>query len=121
MFELIDNTLNNQYSKGALLKIEDPDDGNRKWVVGTIVGNVIMNTGEELESLLRSERMAHAYELVWKLSDAIVTELSSRSPNRIKLFFRGAFAGLLSGHQQQINLTNVLVPKITEVFKIMKG
>ena len=76
----MDNALNTRYSDGVLLNMEDPDDGERKWVVGTVVGNILVNSAKELEQVMFSERMMNAYLLVMAASITLAQEIATR-PN----------------------------------------
>jgi hypothetical protein len=114
---LIDNGANSRYSDGVLLNIEDPDDGERKWVVGTVVGNLNVETVAELEQALYSERMMQAYALVLMASFTLAHEVITRPNPPIgvaKLYGRMLFQSYVDA----IDLGAVWVPKITKLFGV---
>ena len=45
---LLQNGISGRYSGGALMNIPDPDHGERKWVVGTLVGNLTSAAPDDL-------------------------------------------------------------------------
>jgi hypothetical protein len=112
---LMDNAINTRYSDGVLLNIEDPDNGERTWVVGTVVGNILVNSAEELEQVMFSERMMQAYALVLAASSTLANDIATRpnpTTSLVKMYARGIFQSQLD----TIELGAIWIPKIRKLF-----
>jgi hypothetical protein len=114
---LLENGINARYSNGAVLVMEDPDYGENKNFVGTVVGNVLVNSVKELEEALLSDRMMNAYELVLGSSFTIMHEEISSShvvsiKNKLKTFTYGMFHAQV----EAIELASIWIPKLTNLF-----
>ncbi|HXI12042.1 MAG TPA: hypothetical protein VNM92_05285 [Thermoanaerobaculia bacterium] len=113
--QLLENGIAGRYSEGALLNIEDPDDGERKWVVGTVVGNLSVTSVEELEQVLLSDRMMQAYSVVLVSSFIGLEELATRTisaKSKLKSYGRAMF----NAQVESIELAAIWVPKIVNLF-----
>lgn len=114
--QLLENGVSGRYSQGVLMNIEDPDDGEQKWVIGTVVGNLSINNTEELEYLLSSDRMVEAYTLVISSSVQTVVELTTRKiSTKNKMLAMGQ--GLVNSQLEVLETASVWVPKITNLIK----
>ena len=112
--QLLDNAVNARYSGGALINIEDPDDGERKWVIGTVVGNVAFRSEEEFMSLLDSERMMEAFVTVLGSSFVAVEEMTTRSipwTSSARLFGHG----FLQGYRDALPLSSVWISRLSNL------
>ena len=112
---LMENAMSARYSDGVLLNIEDPDDSERKWVVGTVVGNLLVNSAKELEEAMFSDRMIEAYALVWLASFNLAHEIATRPNPTIglaKMYARAIFQAQLD----TIELGSIWIPKIRNLF-----
>jgi hypothetical protein len=123
LMALVENSLSNQISKGVLLNIEDPDTGDRKWVVATVVGNVRLESDEEMNAVMRSERMLKAIELVvdtgWKMLAEVQTNKIS-TMSYVRMAALGGLRGAMSGYKQGHDLASLWVPRLTEFVNAMK-
>src|SRR6478609_3514915 len=115
LIDVLDNTVNDRYSKGVLLNMEDPDDAERKWVIGTVIGNIALNTDEDLDSAIRSDRMKQAYILVLTLCENVVSEIAKRKISTLSYMqagAMGAFRGAIGGYKKGLDLACMWLPKI---------
>lgn len=113
--KLIENGANTRYSNGVLLNIEDPDDGERKWVVGTVVGNTIVDTAENLEKIVLSDRWMQAYALVLVSSITLAQEIAIR-PNPALGVAKLYAKQFLQSYKDSIDFGTVWIPKIKNLF-----
>jgi len=116
LFSMLDNTVNGSFSKGALLRIEDPDNGDQKWVIGTFVGNINFSELSEEYKLLQDKRLFDTHVLVIQTCANIIHELQTRQPNKLKLFFRGAVSGGAEGTKLASQLESTFIPVLKVLF-----
>ena len=116
LFALLDNTVNQRFSQGVLLRIEDPDNGDQKWVVGTIVGNVNRSALTKKDILFHSERVIGAHVLVIQSCAKLIQEVSTRKINKFKIGLRGAIAGGKHGQKIANELASAWLPKLKDLF-----
>lgn len=98
---LLTNAHTERYSDGVLVNLPDPDDGERKWFIGTVVGNVHLESEDQLQTFLLSDRMMDSYLRVWMPTFELLDELQTRNiPTSRKLkdmgvsFFKGFSEGI---------------------------
>lgn len=115
-FSLIDNYINQRMSEGAILRMEDPDNGDHKYMVGTIVGNVDLSSVKESDLLFRSQRISDAHAVVIKSCTKVVQEQATRKVNTFKIGLRGAIAGGKSGSALANNLASTWLPRLNDLF-----
>jgi hypothetical protein len=115
LFTLLDNSVNKRYSQGALFRIEDPDNGDHIWVVGTIVGNVPPSLTES-DVLFHSDRVSDAHKLVIQSCAKVIQETSTRQVNKWKLGLRGMAAGATQGQKLSNELAAAWLPKLKDLF-----
>lgn len=92
--ELMDNAINQRYSRGSLVRFQDPDDSETKWFLGIPVGNLHLET---IGDMFNNERMSAAMDRVLARSLALEVNLASASiTNRDKLrtYAEGAALGM---------------------------
>lgn len=97
---LLSNASAERYSDGVLVNLPDPDDGERKWFIGTVVGNIHLETEEALQAFLMSDRMAESYVRIWVPTFDLLHELQTRqipTGRRIKDMGMAMFRGFSSG------------------------
>ena len=85
---LLYNGLNDKYKEGALIKLEDLDDGESKWFVASISGNHNLN---DMDDVL-NERTQETVELVIECSKQLVEELQDKQPSVLRAMGRGTAA-----------------------------
>ncbi len=110
--QLFRNGFSEQYSDGALIRLSDPDDGEPKWSVVTIVGNIDPLAGPDDNLLadaygltghqrfLTHSRIAAAIELVGTKSFLAANEHVTRNvstANKARMVAKGAWQGYLDG------------------------
>lgn len=78
-------------SKRTLPK--DEDDGENKWFVSTVAGNINFDNLEEFFS----KRMLESIQLVIAATIQLLTELSNNKPSMLKSVKAGAIKGLKEG------------------------
>jgi hypothetical protein len=116
LFSMLDNSVNYTFSKGALLRIEDLDNGDQKWVIGTYVGNIDFSESSEEYKLVLDQRLLDAHILVVQSCARIHDELCNRKPSKLKLFFRGARAGGAEGRKLASQLESIVMPVLKVFF-----
>jgi hypothetical protein len=95
LWAVISNSINQRYGDGALLELVDPDDMNRKWFVGVLVGNI-----EDPKSPADHPRIVQAVQQVSDISLQIHRERITRTMSfrtKAKIGLRGAMVGYLEG------------------------
>lgn len=115
LFALLDNTVNKKFSKGALFRIEDPDNGDHIWVVGTIVGNIPASLTKN-DVLLHSDKVMEAHALVIQSCAKVIQETSTRQVNKWKIGLRGMVAGGIQGQKLSNELAAAWLPKLKDLF-----
>jgi hypothetical protein len=110
--QLFRNGNDERYSDGALVRFGDPDDGEPKWFVVTVVGNIDPLVEPDDPSaandygfvghqrFLAHPRMAAAFELVGMKSFLAAQEYFTNeisSVNKAKIYAKGAWKGYLEG------------------------
>jgi hypothetical protein len=94
--ELIMSGNAGRFGEGAVVRARDPDDYEEKWFVGTVVGNIAVETLEDLQH----PRFAAAYETVLGRSLAALYELVNNEVSareKLKLVSAGAWKGYIEG------------------------
>lgn len=92
---LFDNALSERYSSGALLRFRDPDDGEIKCFIATVVGNISASTVGDLVS---HPRILKAMELVKVTSRQMFKDVANHpvsSVDRLRFFGRGFAIGAM--------------------------
>lgn len=74
------NGIKDKYSNGALIILEDNDNGDKKWFVSAIAGNIDFDSMEGVFT----PRMLESIGLVLSVSQKLVIELSDNKPNHIR-------------------------------------
>lgn len=116
LFSMLDNTVNRSLSKGALLRIDDPDNGDQKWVIGTFLGNVdLSNLSKEYKQSI-DKQFIDAHVFLIQTCAKIVNELETRQPNKLKLFFRGSVAGGIEWRKLASQLESTWMPILKTLF-----
>jgi len=110
--ELFRNGFEERFSEGALIRLIDPGDGEPKWAVVTVVGNIDpLAEPDDPETadaygltghqrFLASSRMAAAFELVGMKSFLAAQEYATREisiTNKAKMMAKGAWQGYVEG------------------------
>lgn len=91
--QLMSNTVNDKYSAGVLTSFEDFDDGEPKWFVTSICGNLNLENIKELFG----DRAQVTAQIVCERSMDLLVELSERKPDVLKAMGRGFVKGLAVG------------------------
>jgi hypothetical protein len=112
---LLENGLHERYAQGALLNIEDPDDAERKWIVGTVVGNLDLDSDANLQDLLSSERFMQAYETVIGNSMVGGHEFLTRSLSAATKF-KSAARVMFNSQVETFEMASIWIPRITRMF-----
>ena len=99
--ELIRNTLARDFGHGALVQLEDFDDGSIKWFVVSIAGNLDIRSPEDLFE----GRAKEAAETVLSKSIAVLTELNENKFRYGGTMWRGFKKGLLRGFKEVIRVS----------------
>jgi hypothetical protein len=109
---LFQNGVDERYSEGALIRFNDPYDGEPKWSVVTIVGNIVVggetDDPDEADAyglvgsqrFLTHSRMTSAYELVGAKSFIAAQEYATNKISgaaKARLVAKGAWHGYLEG------------------------
>lgn len=87
---MLQNGIKDKYKDGALIKLEDSDYGDNKWFVASIAGNISFESAEELFC----ERTKETIGIVIGSTNALLSELNSRSPSMLKSFGKGVLKGI---------------------------
>lgn len=110
--QLFRNGFEARYSEGAFLSLTDPGDGEPKWCVVTVVGNIDPNAEPDDSDaadayglvgdrrFLADSRMTAAYELVGTKSFLAAQEYATRkisTVNKARLVAKGAWQGYVEG------------------------
>lgn len=77
--QLLANGIEDRYSQGALIVLEDPDCGEKKWFVASVAGNLDLGS---LDGLFTEETQEVA-RLVIECSTALMGELQENQPSLI--------------------------------------
>ena len=88
--QLLANGIDDKYSGGALIKLEDADTGEPKWFVTSVAGNLDL----EREDGLFNERTAEVSQLVLAKSLELFTQLQENKPSMLRAMGRGLAAGV---------------------------
>ncbi len=88
--QLLVNGIEDRYSEGALIKLEDFDTGEPKWFLASICGNIDL---EDMDSLF-SERTAEATRVVVEKSLALFVDLNENKPSLLRAVGKGVAAGI---------------------------
>lgn len=87
---LLQNGVSDRYSEGALIQLEDPDCGETKWFVATVIGNI----DPDKEEALIKEKINAATELVIGKAADLLVEVSEHKPHYIR---QGIWEGIKEG------------------------
>lgn len=88
--ELLANGINDKYSGGALIKLEDADTGEPKWFVASVAGNLNL---ESLDGLF-NDRTAEVSQLVLSRSVELFVQLQENKPSVLRAVGKGIAAGV---------------------------
>jgi hypothetical protein len=112
MGTLFKNGMDERYSDGALIRFRDPNDGEPKWSVATVVGNIVVGSQTDnpdeadeygfvgSQRFLTHSRMMSAYELVGTKSFFAAHEYATNKISgtaKAWLVAKGAWQGYLEG------------------------
>jgi hypothetical protein len=87
---LFHNGVKDLYREGALILLEDFDDGEQKWFVASIAGNIAFESAEELFS----ERTKEVIQVVLARSMQLFTELQEKEPSLLRGIGKGIARGI---------------------------
>lgn len=87
---LLHNGINDKYKEGALIKLEDLDDGENKWFVASISGNHNFN---DIDDVL-NESTQETVKLVIECSMQLATEMQNNKPSVFRAMGRGMAQGV---------------------------
>jgi hypothetical protein len=90
---LLYNGADDLYREGALILLEDFDDGERKWFLASVVGNISF---ENVEGLL-GERTDAVMQLVAQKSVQLLTELNENEPSTLRAIGKGVAQAVGTG------------------------
>lgn len=90
---LLVNGVKDKYSEGALIKLEDLDNGDHKWFLASIAGNINFESFDNLFC----DRTISTITTVKEKSIILLNELQTKKPNSIKHIGKGLFKGALLG------------------------
>jgi hypothetical protein len=82
---LLHNGMKELYRDGALILLEDFDDGERKWYVASVAGNISFENAEEL----LGERTRAVMQVVLQKSIQLMTELNENEPSAWRAIGKG--------------------------------
>jgi hypothetical protein len=91
--EMLHNGIKDKYSNGALIKLEDADDGDTKWFMASIAGNISFESAESIFC----DRTNEAMGVVWNRTITLLTELQERKPSQWRAMGKGILSGLALG------------------------
>lgn len=87
---LLGNGATDRYRDGALIRLEDVDDGETKWFVASVAGNISFDSAEEVFG----ERTQAVIRAVLETSGRLATELNENEPSALRAIGRGLLAGI---------------------------
>lgn len=88
--QLLANGFKDRYREGALIVLEDLDDGENKWFVASVAGNISLEDPEKLFA----EKTQKVIQVVLSRSAELAQELSENEPSALKALGRGIGKGL---------------------------
>jgi hypothetical protein len=88
---LLHNGINGLYKDGALITLEDVDDGEVEWFVASVAGNIKCDS---LEGLL-CERTLTASKVVTAQSLNLFFELTNNQPSKLRVLGKGFLQGVV--------------------------
>ncbi|MEN6624263.1 MAG: hypothetical protein ABFD50_22290 [Smithella sp.] len=91
--KLLFNGANDKYREGALIKLEDYDDGEPKWFVASVVGNIDI---EDISDFVTG-KSGEIAKLVIEKSLALYTELNNEKPSTMRSVIKGLTTGIAIG------------------------
>ena len=89
---MLGDGIRDKYREGALIRLEDPDDGDTKWYVGTVVGNLSLDDSDGIFT----PRMQQGISLVINRSGELLQEMQERQPNWTTGLWKGIKKGMLA-------------------------
>lgn len=96
--QLIRNTLGKRYSQGALVQMEDFDDGEPKWFVVSVAGNLNLRSADDLFQ----ERIVQVLSIVLDKSTTALLEIQNNKPSYTGTILRGLKKGFMIGLKASI-------------------
>lgn len=87
---LLYNGVKQLYRQGALIVLEDLDDGENKWFVASIAGNISFSSFKDLFN----ERMQEVTQLVLARTIQLSRELNENQPNMLNAISNGFMKGV---------------------------
>lgn len=96
--QVIRNSVGGRFSQGALVQMEDFDDGELKWFVISIAGNINISSADDLFE----GRTADASKTVLDKSVTMLLEIQNNKPSYLKTILRGLKKGFISGAKYSI-------------------
>lgn len=91
--QLLVNGMEDRYSQGALIRLEDADDGETKWFVASVLGNIDMSN---LEEVFGDQGMRVAGK-VMETTLEMMQELNEKEIDKVRAYGRSILSGVLSG------------------------
>jgi hypothetical protein len=88
--QLLVNGIEDRYSDGALIKLEDFDTGEPKWFLASVCGNIDL---EDIASVF-SDRTAETTKVVVEKSLALFVDLNENKPSLLRAVGKGVAAGV---------------------------
>lgn len=78
--ELIHNGIRDKYGKGALIRLEDPDEGETKWFIAGVAGNLDLEKDDIWSAPQLHQALKRVHEACGQLSQEMAS-LSSDQPD----------------------------------------
>lgn len=91
---LLSNGINDKYSSGALIRLNDLDNGDLKWFVASIAGNLNL---DNIDTLFDSENLKNSIQIVLEQTIKMLAELHKNKPNYFATAAKNAGKGFLLG------------------------
>ena len=90
---LLVNGVKDRYSEAALIRLEDEDDGESKWFVATVVGNISFDDAENVFT----PRTQESIRLIIEKTLSLFQELATREPSMGRAIGKGILEGIGAG------------------------
>jgi hypothetical protein len=115
--ELINNALAGNYSRGALVNFEDPDDGERKWYIATFVGNIIPTTS--YQKIANDPKVVDACQRVYIKSAELLQQYARGGEISVGTKAKMLAMGAWSGHTQALDTSLVWLNRLDQLTRFM--
>jgi len=90
--QLINNSIQNKYGEGILIRLEDSDDGKSKWFLATVSANHDCN---DVDDLL-DKRTHEIIKFVAERTTQLATELEEKKPNVLQAMGKGFIKSVIN-------------------------